>query len=76
MTQFLDSTIAELFGYGGTKGDYGVEVEVEGNPRWESSSNKLWSVTTDGSMKVDTSREYVLRRPLNKDSVFVAVDEL
>lgn len=56
-----------------TKGEVGVEVEIEGEnlPR----APKQWVSTHDGSLRGE-GREYVLRVPLSKEDAFKALDSL
>lgn len=57
-----------------TKGDLGVEIEVEGTNL--PMCAKYWNNEHDGSLKGDETREYVLKVPSSLDDVGVALDYL
>lgn len=71
-----------------TKGQIGLEIEVEGNkfpkpPGHEGTheprilpGSKVWSYVHDGSLRGEDNAEYVLTRPIQFDAVDAALREL
>lgn len=61
------------------RGEVGIEVEVEGTnlptdiPK--NSSKKFWKATPDGSLRGEAI-EFVLRQPIDREEVAVAIDQL
>jgi hypothetical protein len=80
--------IRTLLGLRETKGDIGIEVEVEGSafpkPAGMEAAHKpvpmpewkYWSYVKDGSLRGDDNAEYVLTKPILFDEVGDAVVEL
>lgn len=74
----LDTKVVELFDLLACDSDIGLEIEMEMigrrryyQPPWES----FWRLEEDGSLR-GFSGEYVLKQPINLDTVPKAVDEL
>lgn len=73
--------VRDVFGLNQTKGDIGVEIEVEGkrlpgNYDPTTKFNKFWFITQDGSLRGEEAFEYVLREPLNLNGVQEALQEV
>lgn len=64
------NTINDLFFFGEKeyRGDFGVELEVEGSGFPDHFRNSFWAAEIDGSLRGD-NREYVLKSPQNLDQV-------
>ena len=75
MRWLRNSNIQTLVNARPTEGRFGVEVEVEGNPGVYENFGR-WLVTTDGSLRGGSSREYVLHQPLNLQQATEAVNDL
>lgn len=56
-----------------TKGDVGIEVEIEGGP-WPEGPIKNWVTHQDGSLR--NGIEYVIRQPVSADRVRASVQVL
>lgn len=64
MKTFLGKTVAETLGLPVKAGEFGVEVEVEGNSALPIDISQRWVTTVDGSLRGE-AREYVFSAPLN-----------
>ena len=62
--------IRELFGLSQTAGDVGIEIEMEGSNHFPTGDRlpRAWRAESDGSLR-GSSIEYILKRPINIDSV-------
>ena len=73
-------TVAEVFRLNRLPGDVGIEVEMEGNsnfynPEEVLPKRSMWRGESDGSLR-GYSKEYVLKSPIKKEKVKVALEEL
>ncbi|QDP50571.1 MAG: putative amidoligase enzyme [Prokaryotic dsDNA virus sp.] len=78
--------IGAMMGHRTTKGDVGLEIEVEGNkfpkgsPYGTEKDEKLipkqWKYTPDGSLRGQDNAEYILARPIKFSEVDKALDDL
>lgn len=59
-----------------TKGDIGIEIEVEGNKFYKENLTKWWNYHKDGSLRGEDNAEYVLKKPIKFDEVPDAVKYL
>jgi len=68
----------DIMGQNTTKGEVGIEIEVEGKniPSNLSSLQPYWTFHKDGSLRGEESGEYVLARPIPFDKVSDACDLL
>jgi hypothetical protein len=80
-------TIAAMYNHAPTKGDVGIEIEVEGNmfPKHEYRGEeavdahlipKAWKYVHDGSLRGKDNAEYVLNGPIDFDDVPATVQSL
>lgn len=68
--------LASLLGVTETSGEIGVEIEVEGSRLPNSDMvGKLWRCEADPSLRGE-SCEYVLRKPLDRPEIALALDAL
>lgn len=72
---FLNKKVAEALGHKPVSGSVGVEIEVEGRVS-DTHTPKEWRMETDGSLKGQGSREFVLRLPSSPESAKKAVHSL
>lgn len=56
-------------------GEYGIEIEVEGNYLPDVLNDKRWRAEHDGSLRGE-SMEYILSKPLNKVDIHNALESL
>ena len=71
------SDIRKLIGLNKTKGDIGLEIEVEGYDMPNNSTvQNFWRVEHDGSLRGEEAREFVMRQPLPVAELHNAIDEL
>ena len=70
------NTVRELFGTNHTKGEVGLEIEMEGTNLHIDEDLGFWRGEADGSLRGDESIEYVLRKPVPRNQVAKALDEL
>lgn len=71
-------TLSQVFALKPVKGEWGIEIEAEGEGMQEVHS-KYWKCEDDGSLRgrwPATRNEFVLHRPINTDQVEDAVDDL
>lgn len=57
-----------------TKGDLGIEIEVEGANLPDAP--KYWRREEDGSLRGEENAEYVFRKPLTLDQTYAALEQL
>ena len=69
-------TVRELFETNHTKGEVGLEIEMEGTNLHIDEDLGFWRGEADGSLRGDESIEYVLRKPVPRNQVAKALDEL
>lgn len=72
-------TIGAMLGKTGTKGEVGIEIEIEGKncPHEELGNlSKYWKHVVDHSLRGEDNGEYVLRKPIKFDEVSTSLDEL
>lgn len=74
------TTVREVFGLEPTKGQVGIEIEVEGIdlPGTHTPTTRFsraWNITQDGSLRGE-SYEYVLKKPLSLKDAEAALQEL
>jgi hypothetical protein len=67
-------SVREAFAVGETKGDIGVEVEIEGSDL--PGSTPMWKKEHDGSLRGEENGEWVLRRPVSIENLSGAFQEL
>ena len=67
--------VAELLGLRNTKGDVGIEIEMEGKSRFPYEISKWWKAEEDNSLR-GYSVEYVMKKPMPLDLVGDALDLL
>lgn len=71
------SNIRDLIGLNTTKGDVGLEIEVEGyNMPNTNATSAFWRVEHDGSLRGEEAREFVMQRPLPIGELHLALTEL
>lgn len=70
------TTIREKFDLRQAKGDWGVEIEVEGTNLPHAFPGGEWLVERDGSLKANEAFEYVMPRPLDLNGVKKSLDAL
>lgn len=67
-----------------TKGNYGIEIEVEGMNlpagddmrRYPQKFNEHWNIDKDGSLKAMEAWEYIMPKPKNLEGVKKALDNM
>lgn len=71
-------TVREIIGLPQTKGDIGIEIEVEGInlPTQHHLSSGIWRVDNDGSLKGPENREYVTPMPIDLRGANASLDYL
>jgi hypothetical protein len=69
-------TVREIIGVPITKGDIGIEIEVEGIRLPTMLDPKVWRIDADGSLKGPENREYVMPMPASLKDAFNALDYL
>lgn len=71
--------LGAIFGKTSTKGDIGIEIEVEGRslPHEETAEETpYWKYAIDHSLRGEDNGEYVLRKPIKFEEVPKALDSL
>jgi len=68
-------SVREIFGVNQTKGEVGIEVELEGRNVLMDNILPFWLYHADGSLRGE-SAEYVLTKPVNRDKVPEALNSL
>lgn len=71
-----DYPIGYLLSRASTKGEIGLEIEVEGNKFKKEGIPEPWAYTHDGSLRGKDNAEYILRHPVMFDRVPEAVNTL
>lgn len=75
-TDMSGLSIRAMYNLVPTKGDVGIEIEVEGNQFKKQGVPSPWKYVKDGSLRGQDNAEYVLNGPIDFDAVPAATKKL